>query len=82
MSAHCSPVVTCWERASLLALMYVMLSCIFVTFLRGVLFQVCYLIISIPDLCLLPCFEIQQLQSKLEATWAYTYVWNFFCLLI
>ena len=51
----CSPVVTCWERADLLALLYVMFSWAFVTFLlsHGALGQVWYLIVSIPDLRLL-----------------------------
>ena len=31
-SVSCSLVVTCWERADLLALLCVMLSCVFVTF--------------------------------------------------
>ena len=37
LSVHCSLVVTCWENADLLALMYVMFYCIFVTFSCGVL---------------------------------------------
>ena len=41
-----SLVVTCWERAVLLALLYVMFSCAFVTFAYGVLGQVWYLIVS------------------------------------
>ena len=53
---HCSLVVTCWERADLLALLCVMFSCVFVTFPYGVLGQVWYLIVSIPDICLLPFF--------------------------
>ena len=56
MSVYCSLVVTCWERANLLALLYVMFSCVFVTFLCGVLGQVCYLVVSIPNLCLLSYF--------------------------
>ena len=39
-----------------LALLYVMFSCVFVTFPCGILGQVWYLIISNPDLCLLPYF--------------------------
>ena len=54
MSVSCSIVGTCLERADLFALLYVMFSCVFVTFSYGVLGQVCYLIVSIPDLCLLP----------------------------
>ena len=41
----------------LLALLYVMFSRVFVTFLYGVQGQVCYLIVSIPDLCLLSYFN-------------------------
>ena len=40
MSIHCSLVVTCRERANLLALFCVMFTCIFVTFPYGVLSQV------------------------------------------
>ena len=50
LSVHCSLVVTCWERANLLALLYVMFSCVFATFPCGVLGQVRYLIVLIPDL--------------------------------
>ena len=57
LSVHCSPVVTCWERADLLALLYVMLYCVIVTFEYGVLSQVCCIIVSIPDLCLLFYFD-------------------------
>ena len=60
---HCSVVVTCWERANLLALLYVMFSCGFVTCPCGVLGQVWYLIVSIPDLCLLTYFELNLLCS-------------------
>ena len=57
LSVHCSLVVTCWERDNLLALLYVMFFCVFVTFSCGVLGQVWYLIVSIPDLCLLIYFS-------------------------
>ena len=30
LSVPCTPVVTCWERADLLVLLYVMFSCVFV----------------------------------------------------
>ena len=53
---NCSRVVTCWERAGLLALLYFMFYCVFVTFPCGVLGQVWYLIVLIPDLCLLTYF--------------------------
>ena len=49
MSVSCSLVVTCWERADLLAFLYVMFSCVFVTFSLGVLGQVLNLIVMIPD---------------------------------
>ena len=50
LSVSCSIVVTCWERADFLALLYVMFSCVFVIFPYGILGQVWYLIVSIPDL--------------------------------
>ena len=53
LSVPCSRVVTCWERADLLALLCVMFSCVFVTHPYEVMGQVWYLIVSIPDLCLL-----------------------------
>ena len=43
-------VVTCWERADLLALVGDVY-CIFVTFPCGILGQVWYLIVSFPDFC-------------------------------
>ena len=48
--------VTCWERADLLALMFVMSNCDFVTSPCGILGQVWYLIVLIPDLCCLSYF--------------------------
>ena len=61
LSVHCSFVFTCWERANLLALLCVMFNCVFVTFPCGVLGQVSYLVVCIPDLCLLTyisCFVL------------------------
>ena len=55
LSVHCSLMVTCLEMNNLL---YVMFSCVFVTFPCGVLGQVWYLIVSIPDICLLPYFDM------------------------
>ena len=52
LSVPCSLVITGWERAGLLALLCVVFSCVFVTFLYGVLGQVWYLIVLIPELCL------------------------------
>ena len=48
-SVHCCLVVTCWERADLLALVDDVY-CSFVTFSYGILGQVWYLIVSFPDL--------------------------------
>ena len=42
------------ENADLLALVYVMFSCSFVTFLYGILGQLWYFVVNIPDICLLP----------------------------
>ena len=59
LSVHCSLVVTCWERADLFALLYVIFSCVLVTFLCGVLVRgVWFLIVLIRDLCLLLYFNI------------------------
>ena len=54
LSVSFSFVVTCWERADLLALLRVMFICVFVTFRYHVLGQERYSIESISDLCLLP----------------------------
>ena len=51
---HCSLGITCWEKINLLAVLYVMFSWVSVIFQCSVLLQVWYLIVSIPDLCLLP----------------------------
>ena len=56
LSAHCSLVVTCWEKADHLELLYVMFYCTFVIFPCAEMGQVWYLILSIPDLCLLSYF--------------------------
>ena len=53
LSISCSLLVICWERADLLARLYVMFSCAFVTFPYGILGQVWYLIVSVHDLCFL-----------------------------
>ena len=53
---HCCLMVTCWERADLLALVGDVY-CIFVTFPCGILGQVWYLIVSFPDLCRLSYFD-------------------------
>ena len=50
MSVPCSLVVTHLERAVILDILYVMFSCVFVTFTYDVLGQLGYLIVSILDL--------------------------------
>ena len=57
LSDLCNLVVTCWERVALFDLLYVMFSCVFVTFPCGVLGQMRYLIVSNSDLCLLSYFN-------------------------
>ena len=47
---------TCWERADRFALLHVMFSCVLASFPYGVLGQVWYLIVWIPDLCILSNF--------------------------
>ena len=51
-SVHCCLLVTSWERTDPLAL-FVMFNCVFVLFPCGILGQVRYLIVSIPDICTL-----------------------------
>ena len=58
LSVPCSLVVICWERADLLALLYVMFSCAFVTFPYDVLGQLWYLIVGIPECCRLSYFHL------------------------
>ena len=54
-SVHCCLAVTFWERADLLALVCDV-NCVFLTFPCGILGQVWYSIVSIPDLCPLSYF--------------------------
>ena len=62
LSVHCSLVVTDWEMAGLLALLYVMFyCCCFFTFPCGVLGQVWYLIVLIPVICIFLTFIVVQL---------------------
>ena len=59
-NTRCLFVATLWSSVGeelTLALLNVMMSCVFVTFLFGVLGQVWYLIVSIPDLCRLPLIK-------------------------
>ena len=71
VSVPCGPVVTCWERADLLALLYEIFSCVFATFPYGVLCQVWYLIVWIPDMCLLPYFDIVFLYIIWTSAWVF-----------
>ena len=48
LSVHCNLVVTCWERANLLALLFVMFACDL-----SLSHVVSWTIVSIPYLCLL-----------------------------
>ena len=56
-SVHCCLMVTCWDRADVLALVG-HVYCIFVTFPCGILGQVWYLIVSFPDICHLSYFGL------------------------
>ena len=58
LSVPCSLVVTCKERADFLALLYKMFFSVFVTFPYGIQGQVWQLIVSNPELCLLPYFAL------------------------
>ena len=44
--------------------LYLMVSCVFVTFPYDVLGEVWYLIVSIPDICLLPYFNLTEVHEK------------------
>ena len=56
-SVNCCLVVTCCERADLMALVGDVCFLYFVTFTCGILSQVWYWIVSFPDLSCLSCFE-------------------------
>ena len=61
LSIPCNPVVTCLEMADLLAFLNVMFSCVLVTLPYVILGLVWSLIVSIPDVCLLPYFHLPRL---------------------
>ena len=65
---HCRLVITCWERAGLLALLCVVFSLCFITFPCGVRGQVSYLIVWIPDLCGFPYFLKQFIKWQKKPT--------------
>ena len=55
LSVPCSIVVTCWEKADLLALLYVMFSCVLsLSHIVSSVKVVFDFDVSIPDICLLP----------------------------
>ena len=61
VSFHCSLVVTCWERADLLALLSVMCDVLlcFIYFTMWYHGSGVVLVVSIPDLCILSYFKTQ-----------------------
>ena len=69
-SGHCCLVVTCWERPYLLDLVCYMLI-VFVTFPRGILGQVWYLIVSFPNLCF-PFYFLAMLVETGQSSTAYS----------
>ena len=70
LSVHCCLVVTCWQKADLLALVCDVY-CIFVTFPCGILGQVWYQIVSFPDLCHLFYFEFPNYDEFLSLNVSY-----------
>ena len=66
-SVHCCPVVTSWERVWLLLVMF---NCVFVTLPCGILGQVWYLIVLIPDLCRLSYFQQSSEMVKIKKSFA------------
>ena len=74
LSVHCCLVVTCWEGADLLAPVCDVSLC-FVTFPCGILGQVWYLIVSIPDLCPLSycviCIILQNIRCSFLSLFDY-----------
>ena len=62
-SVHCYLVLTCWERADLLSLVCDVKLCFF-TFPCGILSQVWYLIVLLPDLCCFSYFYLTSLIMK------------------
>ena len=58
-SVPCSLLITCLERADFLSILYLYFLVFFVIFPYGVLGQVWYFIVSIPDICLFPyCYKL------------------------
>ena len=65
-SVHFCLVDTCWERADLLALICDVY--FFVTFPYGIMGQVWYLIVLIPDLCGLSYFDKKKKKASATAS--------------
>ena len=61
---HCSLVINCWEMTDLLVLLFVMVSSAFVILSYGVLGQVWYLMVSIPNRCPLSYFLLHCQEMK------------------
>ena len=66
LTVHCSPMVTCWERADLLALLYVMFYCFLVTSQYDVLGQVWCLTLLIHELSYL---VQSRCSAKIHSKW-------------
>ena len=69
----CDP-ETCRERANLLALLSVMISCVLVIFPYGVPGQVWYLFVSIPDVAFFPTYPDRKLENKQGKCLAIVYI--------
>ena len=59
------------------AFLYIMFSCVFATFPYGALGQMWYLIVLIPDLCLLPYLTLSDLLIHLSIIILYSFVYVF-----
>ena len=68
LTVQCSPLVTCLERADLLALLCVMFLLYFVTFSCSVLVHLWYLIVLIPDICLHTYLGLSRLVFDMRCT--------------
>ena len=77
LSVQCSLVVTCWERTDLFALFCVVFSSVSVTFPYGVLVQVWYLIVMIPDLCILLYFYFVKVTTAFINIFTFALIWFF-----
>ena len=72
LSASCSLVINCWERADLLDLLCV---AFFVTFPYGVPGLVWYLIVTMPDICLCLYFDLNTSKENSIKFLVYKRVW-------